>query len=80
LGYAIIHLGGGRKQLGDRLDFSVGLEMLVRLGDAVEQGQPLLRVFAPPDAVPHVRRDLLAAIAISDNRTEPPPLIVERIA
>ena len=79
LGYAIIHLGGGRKQLGDKLDLSVGLEMLVRLGDVVEQHQPLVRVFAPPDAVPHIRRDLLAAITVGDNPVQPPPLIVERI-
>jgi pyrimidine-nucleoside phosphorylase len=80
LGYAIINLGGGRKQLGDNLDLSVGLEMLVRLGDAVERGQPLVRVFAGSDALPRVRNDLLAAITIGDNRVEPPPLIVERVA
>jgi pyrimidine-nucleoside phosphorylase len=80
LGYAIIHLGGGRKQLGDKLDLSVGFEMLVRLGEVVEQHQPLVRVFAPPDAVPHIRRDLLAAITVGDNPVQPPPLIVERIS
>ena len=80
LGYAIIHLGGGRKQLGDTLDLSVGLEMLIRLGDAVERGKPLLRVFAQPAAVPQIQRDLLAAINIGDNPIEPPPLIIERIS
>jgi pyrimidine-nucleoside phosphorylase len=80
LGYVIINLGGGRKQLGDKLDLSVGLEMLVRLGDAVEAGQPLVRVFAQPDATRHIKRDLMAAITIGDNQVEPPPLIVERIA
>jgi pyrimidine-nucleoside phosphorylase len=79
LGYAIIDLGGGRKQLGDALDLSVGLEMLVRLGDVVEQGQPLVRVFAKPQAAGQVRDELLAAITIGDNPIEAPPLIVERI-
>jgi pyrimidine-nucleoside phosphorylase len=79
LGLAIIELGGGRKQLGDKLDFSVGLEMLVRLGERVDAGQPLLRVFARPDAAAKIRGDLLQAITIGDNRVEPPPLIVERI-
>jgi len=79
LGYAMIHLGGGRKKLGDKLDYSVGLEMLVRLGDAVEKGQPRMRVFASPEAVPHVQRDLLSAIMIGDTRLEPPPLIAERV-
>ena len=54
--------------------------MLVRLGDKVDAGQPLARVFAKPDAVAHVKRDLLAAITIGDDPIEPPPLIVERIA
>jgi pyrimidine-nucleoside phosphorylase len=80
LGRAIIELGGGRKQLGDKLDLSVGLEMLVRLGDQVDTGQPLVRVFARPDAARRVRGDLLAAISIGDNRLDPPPLVVERIA
>lgn len=80
LGYAIIHLGGGRKRLSDKLDHSVGLEMLVRLGDVVERGQPLIRVFANSDTVHLVQRDLLAAIAIEDNPVEPPPLIAEKIA
>jgi pyrimidine-nucleoside phosphorylase len=79
LGYVVINLGGGRRQLGDKLDLSVGFEMLVRLGDAVEPGQPLARVFAQADAVVHIKRDLLAAITIGDNRAAPPALIVERI-
>jgi pyrimidine-nucleoside phosphorylase len=80
LGRVIIELGGGRKKLGDVLDLSVGLEMLVRLGDAVEIDQPLVRVFAQPDAAAAVQADLPAAITIDDNHTEPPPLVVERIA
>jgi pyrimidine-nucleoside phosphorylase len=79
LGYVIIHLGGGRKQLKDKLDLSVGIEMLVRIGDSVEKGQPLARVFAQADAVAEVKRDLIAAITISDGPPEPPTLILERI-
>jgi pyrimidine-nucleoside phosphorylase len=79
LGRVIVELGGGRKRLGDTLDLSVGLEMLVRLGDEVERGQPLVRVFAKPQAAERVGPDVLSAIAISDNRVDPPPLIVERI-
>jgi pyrimidine-nucleoside phosphorylase len=80
LGYVVINLGGGRRQLGDKLDLSVGFEMLVRLGDKVEAGQPIARIFAQQDAVKHVKRDLLTAITIGDDEVSPPPLIVERIA
>ncbi len=44
LGLGLIELGGGRKRRGDAVDFSVGFEMLARVGDRVEAGQPLLRV------------------------------------
>ncbi len=80
LGRVIIELGGGRKKLGDALDLSVGLEMLVRLGDAVEAGQPLARVLAKPQAAAGVEADVLAAITIGDHCVDAPPLVVERIA
>jgi pyrimidine-nucleoside phosphorylase len=80
LGRVIIELGGGRAKLGDVLDLSVGLEMLVRLGDAVEAGQPLARVFAKPQAAADVEREVLAAVVIRDERIDPPPLVLERMA
>jgi pyrimidine-nucleoside phosphorylase len=79
LGRAIIALRGGRKQLGDRLDHSTGVEMLVRLGDKVAAGQPLVRVFAKPQAAEGVRGMLLEAISLADARPVVGPLILERV-
>ncbi len=79
LGRVIIELGGGRKKLGDALNLSVGLEMLVRLGDKVEKGQPLVRVFARPAAAAAVEAELIQAITIDDKPVRPPVLISERI-
>jgi pyrimidine-nucleoside phosphorylase len=79
IGIVIIELGGGRKKLGDKLDLSTGIEMLVRLGDRVEAGQPLARIFARPDQVEWVTPDLVAAITIGDAAIEPPKVIAERI-
>lgn len=79
LGFVVINLGGGRKSLSDRIDHSVGLEMLVRLGDEVVAGQPLMRVYAAPDAADRVWLALVQAFTIS---TVPPaefPLIAERV-
>ena len=64
LGRVIIELGGGRKKLGDKLDMSVGLEMLARLGDQVDAGQPLVRVFVGPESAARVKQSILL----------PPPL------
>ncbi len=79
LGMALIELGGGRKKLGDKIDFSVGLEMLVRLGDKVSADQPLVRVFAPADKAPLAKKMIADAIKLSDQPITPPKLIVERI-
>jgi thymidine phosphorylase len=80
LGRAIIELGGGRKKLGDSLDRSTGLEMLVRLGDQVGAGQPLVRVFAQRDAAERVQHEIASAIAIGDEQPLLSDLIAERIS
>lgn len=77
LGLAIISLGGGRQKMGDPIDHSTGLEMLVRIGDRVTKGTPLVRIFSKsPDQVTSAIRH---AIQITDSSTAP-DLIVERIA
>jgi pyrimidine-nucleoside phosphorylase len=79
LGLAVIELGGGRKALGDKLDHSTGLESLGRLGQRVERGQPLARMFAPADQVGRVGPLIEAAWTIGDAAPAALPLIVERI-
>ena len=80
LGQTIIALGGGRRQLGDALDHSTGIEMRVRLGEKVAVGQPLACLFAPSDLADQGRAMLLQAIHLAEA---PPPtaaLIRERMA
>lgn len=76
LGLVIISLGGGRRKMGDPIDHSVGLEMLVRVGDRVSRGTPLVKIYAeqPEVVIPSLR----AAIQISETGVAP-ELIVERI-
>jgi homotetrameric cytidine deaminase len=80
LGLAIIEMGGGRNRLDDTIDHSVGLEALVRLGDRVEQGQPLLTIFASTVARSRGLRVLEGCITIAEEPTSPEPLIAERIS
>src|SRR5687767_13474022 len=79
LGLAFIELGGGRKVMSDSVDHSVGIEMLVRVGDYVSTGQAAVRVFGPADRFERVRASLAAAFMLSDQPVPPLPLIVERI-
>lgn len=79
LGTVIVDLGGGRKTLGQKIDHFVGIEMLARLGDRVDAGQPLVRIFAREGDHGWARERIAAAIAIADEPGAEFPLIVERI-
>lgn len=79
LGQAIIELGGGRKVKTDRIDHSVGLEMLVRLGDTVEAGQPLCRVFARTETATRIRPLLESVFTLADEPPLPLPLIAAKV-
>jgi pyrimidine-nucleoside phosphorylase len=76
LGLVIISLGGGRRKMGDPIDHSVGLEILVRIGDRVSRGTPLVKIFSeqPEAVIPSLRE----AIQISETG-KAPELIAERI-
>ena len=81
VGWAVIEMGGGRWRPGEAIDHSVGLEMLVRVGDAVDAGQPWARVFAPKDAA---RREaavrlLESSLTIAEGPVDPPPLIAKSV-
>jgi thymidine phosphorylase len=76
LGHAVIELGGGRKVLGQPIDHRVGLEMLVRLGDAVSPGQPLVRIMAQRGPALEIAQRLVQqAISISPSGISQQPLI-----
>jgi pyrimidine-nucleoside phosphorylase len=79
IGYAIIELGGGRKQLDDAIDTSVGVEMLVRLGDRVDAGQPLMHMLANDRGRDAAVQLLDAAITLADEPPQPLPLIAARL-
>jgi thymidine phosphorylase len=80
IGYAVIELGGGRKRLGDTLDFSVGVETLVRLGDRVAAGQPLMHMLANDRGREEATQLLSQAVHIADEPPQPLPLIADRLA
>ncbi len=80
LGWAVIELGGGRMVLTDRLNFGVGLEMLVRVGDRIDSGQPWITVFESEDdtRTRKARAILKDALTVSETPVPPLPVILER--
>ena len=79
LGRSVVQLGGGRQTLGGAIDRSVGIELCVEVGDAVDAGQELVRIFAssPPEQ-PWIDT-LYDAIEINPQSSKVPPLIIDRV-
>ena len=78
LGQAVIDLGGGRRQVADSINHAVGLRMLVRIGDAVDAGQPLVEIFADGPSEP-VQQMVYRAIEIVEEPVRPMRRIVDRV-
>jgi pyrimidine-nucleoside phosphorylase len=74
-GWAVIELGGGRRRQGDVIDYSVGLECLVKTGDRVDAGQPLVHVFASDDGFQQARLLIDRALRVMDEQPAVPKLI-----
>jgi thymidine phosphorylase len=75
---ASLALGAGRRHKADTIDFGAGVELLVRIGDEVEPGQPVARLYGERD--PERAAELLAgALALSPEPVEPPPHVLERL-
>lgn len=79
IGLAVVEMGGGRKLIGDSIDHSVGVELLAKIGDQVEKGQPLAHVFCESKAKELAKELVLASFGITPVASESPKLIVETI-
>ncbi len=80
IGLTVIELGGGRRTLGDPIDHSVGIEFLVRLGDKIDQGQPVAHVFCDKNDLTELAVQLVSISVRTGKRPiASPPLIVEEI-
>ncbi|MBK8166352.1 MAG: thymidine phosphorylase [bacterium] len=80
IGLALADLGAARRRVDDALDLSAGLDYLVRVGDRVERGQPLLRVACRDRgrAVAAIER-LARAVTVGREPVPARPLILGRL-
>lgn len=46
IGQAVVNIGGGRLTKEDEIDYAVGVEVLKKIGDNVEKGEPILYIHA----------------------------------
>jgi len=63
IGQAALQLGAGRAKAGDGVDFTVGFDRLVKVGETVHAGQPLCRIHART-AVDSEMAEALTAAAV----------------
>ncbi len=78
IGRAALALGAGRGKKGDEVDPGVGVEVLARVGDRVEQGEPVARLYGGRNAE---RAEALVreALELSDEPVEAPPVILDSL-
>ena len=80
IGRAVVQMGGGRQQVDDVVDPTVGFVVSARPGDKVRKGEPLASIFArTPADVELAHRALDEAITIGEGAASPLPLVAARV-
>lgn len=75
-GIAMCVLGAGRERLDSVIDPAVGMRVHKKIGDPVDEGEPLCTLFYnDADRFQEARRLLLESYSFSSTRPEPPTLI-----
>ncbi|MEN8098754.1 MAG: pyrimidine-nucleoside phosphorylase, partial [Chloroflexota bacterium] len=68
VGVCSMELGAGRKSKTDPIDYGVGIEVLAKVGDKIQEGQELLHIHAnSKDSLDQAMNELESAIQISDQ-------------
>ena len=74
LGIAAMMLGAGRKTKEDTIDFAVGLKLRKKVGEAIQEGESVLTIYAnqPAEEIQDVVALLYQNIEIGPSGQEPP--------
>ncbi|MCA9137367.1 MAG: thymidine phosphorylase [Planctomycetales bacterium] len=75
IGSTIVAMGGGRRKLGDRIDPAVGINMQVRIGDRVTQGQPVLDLHCHKAQKNDYVKAMTEAVVLTDHPVDSHPLV-----
>ncbi len=80
LGIALAMLGGGREKKEDKIDYGTGLEFHKRIGDRVEQGEPLVTIHYNSDAKLAEAKSLVAgSYEIGKAAPDKPRPLIRRV-
>jgi thymidine phosphorylase len=78
IGNAALVLGAGRRKKGDRIDPGSGIEVLVKPGDPLQEGQPVARLYGEREAE-RAENLVLEALQISEEPVDRPPAILDSL-
>lgn len=78
VGNAIIELGGGRREVGEKLDLAVGFSDIASIGTELDSNTPLAVIHAASEEdADNAERNLLAAVTLGDEVPPERPVICE---
>lgn len=78
IGRAALALGAGRERKGDAIDYAAGVEVLVKVGDEIERGQPIARLHGTREAV-RAEQLVLEALVLSAEPVDRAPAILDSL-
>ncbi|HSK99306.1 MAG TPA: thymidine phosphorylase [Rubrobacteraceae bacterium] len=78
VGRAALALGAGRVKKTDEIDPGAGVEVLARVGDRIEKGQPVAQLYGEGNAE-RAQALVLEALVLADEPVEPPPAILDSL-
>ncbi|WP_025738559.1 thymidine phosphorylase [Salinivibrio socompensis] len=81
LGMAIIEIGGGRRVANDKIDYAVGLNEMIRLGQNVDEQTPLAMLHAQTEEQwQQAANAVRAAVKVADEAPNSTPDVYRRIS
>jgi thymidine phosphorylase len=78
IGRAALTLGAGREKKGDEVDPGAGVEVLVKVGERIEGGEPVARLYGGRN-VEWAESLVREALELSDEPVEPAPVILDSL-
>ena len=68
LGLLLIELGGGRKQVDDKINYHVGYENILGVGESIDVSTPVIKVYAnSKDSFDKIKSSIINCFIISDQ-------------
>ncbi|WP_288495984.1 thymidine phosphorylase [uncultured Pantoea sp.] len=80
LGLAVVAMGGGRQRASDTIDYSVGLDEMITLGERADAQRPLAVIHASSeDQWQQAAAAVKAALVIGDSAPAETPVVYRRV-